>query len=80
MEDIQCYVCNEELRYIYTLAAVWVLTSFDFVRRPVDKHVKRPHHAGDGDDVEGDRAQDLPPLARRHLELLPLRVENNGGR
>lgn len=56
---------------------VWgmVPTSFDFICRPVDEHVERPHHAGDGDDVEGDRAQDLPPLAGRHLELLPLRAD-----
>lgn len=50
-----------------------VLTLSDFLRRPVDEDVERPHHAGDGDDVEGDRAHDLPPLARRHLKLLPLR-------
>lgn len=56
----------------------WVPTSFDFVCRPVDEHVQRPHHAGDGDDVEGDRAHDLPPLARRHLELFPLWVEDVG--
>lgn len=52
------------------------LTLSDFIRRPVDENVERPHHARDGDDVEGDRAHDLPPLARRHLELLPLQ----GGR
>lgn len=50
-----------------------VLTLSDFLRRSVDEHVERPHHAGDGDDVEGDGAHDLPPLARRHLKLLPLR-------
>lgn len=49
-----------------------VLTLSDFLRRSVDEDVERPHHAGDGDDVEGDRAHDLPPLARRHLKLLPL--------
>lgn len=43
------------------------LTLFDFVRRSVDEDVERPHHAGDGDDVEGDRTHDLPSLARRHL-------------
>lgn len=48
------------------------LTLSDFVRRPVNKNVERPHHARDGDDVEGDRAHDLPPLTRCHLELLPL--------
>lgn len=31
-----------------------VLTFFDFVCRSVNENVERPHHAGDGDDVEGD--------------------------
>lgn len=44
-----------------------VLTLFDFFCCSVDENVERPHHAGDGDDVEGDRTHDLPPLARRHL-------------
>lgn len=43
------------------------LTVLDLVRRPVDEDVEGPHHAGDGDDVERDRAHDLPSLARRHL-------------
>lgn len=42
-------------------------TLFDFVRRPVNEHVEWPHHARDGDNMEGDRAHDLTPLARRHL-------------
>lgn len=29
--------------------------------------------------MEGDRANDLPPLAGRHLELLPLWVEERRG-
>lgn len=56
------------------------LTLFDFVRCSVDEDVERPHHAGDGDDVEGDRTHDLPPLARRHLQLLPLRGHTGRGR
>ena len=56
------------------------LTLFDFVRCSVDEDVERPHHAGDGDDVEGDRTHDLPPLARRHLQLLPLRGHKGRGR
>lgn len=58
-----------------------VLTLSDFLRRSVDEDVERPHHAGDGDDVEGDRAHDLPPLARCHLKLLPLqrRAEKRKG-
>lgn len=55
-----------------------VLTLFDFVRCSVDENVERPHHAGDGDDMEGDRTHNLPPLARRHLELLPLRQRARG--
>lgn len=43
------------------------LTLSNFICCSVDENVQRPHHAGDGDDVEGDRAHDLPSLARRHL-------------
>lgn len=45
----------------------FVLTLLDFLCCPVDENVERPDHAGDGDDVEGDRANDLPSFARRHL-------------
>lgn len=49
------------------VSLILALTLSDFICRSVDENVQRPHHAGDGDDVEGDRAHDLPPLARRHL-------------
>lgn len=44
----------------------------DLFCSPLYKNVERPHHTGDGDDVEGDRAGDLPPLHPRHIQLLPL--------
>lgn len=51
----------------------WVeLTLFDLLRRAINQDVERPDHAGDGDDVESDRAHDLSPLAGCHLKLLPL--------
>jgi hypothetical protein len=31
-----------------------------------------PDDAGDGDDVEGDGAEQLPPLDGAHVQLLPL--------
>ena len=43
------------------------LTLSDFLCCSVDENVERPHHAGDGDDMEGDRTHDLPSLTRRHL-------------
>ena len=32
------------------------------LRGPVDEYVQRPHDASDGDHVEGDAAEELPPL------------------
>lgn len=61
--------CGYVISYLYACVceSESVLTFFDFVRCSVDENVERPHHAGDGDDVEGDRTHDLPSLARRHL-------------
>lgn len=52
---------------MFVCASESVLTLSDFVCCSVDEDVQRPYHAGDGDDMEGDRTHDLPSLARRHL-------------
>lgn len=69
MADIQHNTASVTDSYVTACvcASESALTLFDFVCRSVDENVERPHHAGDGDDVEGDRTHDLPPLARRHL-------------
>ena len=39
----------------------------------LNQDVEAPDDAGDGDQVEGDAAAELPPLQGTHVELLPLR-------
>ena len=46
--------------------------NLDFLCGPVDEDVEWPDYAGDGDHVEGDAAEELAPLQRRHVKLLPL--------
>ena len=43
------------------------------VSGPLDEDVEAPDDAGDGHQVEGDAAAELPSLQRTHVELLPLR-------
>lgn len=52
-----------------------VVTLLDLLCRPIDQHIQRPHHTGDGDDVERDGAAYFPSLTRGHLELFPLQAE-----
>lgn len=54
-----------------------VVTLLDFLRCPIYQHIQGPHHTGDSDDVECDRAEYLPPFTRGHLELFPLQTERN---
>ena len=49
-----------------------IKADLDLLGGPVDEDVERPHDARDGDDVERDAAEQLPPLQRRHVQLLPL--------
>ena len=37
-------------------------TDLDLLCGPVDEDVERPHDACDGNHVEGDTAEELPPL------------------
>lgn len=67
MDDIKQHPTTLRQYVCVCVCASVPLTLFDFLRRPVDEDVQRPHHAGDGDDMEGDRTHDLPSLARRHL-------------
>ena len=45
---------------------------FNLVRCSLYEDVEAPDDAGDGHQVEGDAAAQLPPLQRTHVQLLPL--------
>lgn len=40
---------------------------------PLDEDIEAPDDAGDGHQVEGNAAAELPPFQGTHVELLPLR-------
>ena len=42
------------------------------MRGSLYQYVEAPDDAGDGHQVEGDAAAQLPPLQRTHVQLLPL--------
>ena len=42
------------------------------MRGSLYQYVEAPDDAGDGHQVEGDAAAELPPLQRTHVQLLPL--------
>lgn len=55
-----------------------VLPESDLLCRPPDQDVDGPQHAHYRYDVKHHGAEDLPPLALRHVELLPLEEEEGG--
>lgn len=65
---------SEAYRHHHQLCPEWPLelVLIEFLGGAFDENVERPHHAGDGHQVEYHRAHDLPSLTRRHRQLLPL--------
>ena len=54
-----------------------IVALLDLLCRPIYQHVQGPDHAGDGNDVESDRAEDFPPFAGGHLQFLPLQAQTS---
>ena len=48
------------------------ISLLNLVSCPLYQDVEAPDDAGDGHQVEGDVAAQLPPLQRTHVQLLPL--------
>lgn len=71
--DVTGFKPERERRQTLTI----IISLLDLLCRPIYQHVQGPDHAGDGNDVESDGAEDFPPFACGHLQFLPLQSQTN---
>lgn len=71
--DVTGFKPERERRQTLTI----IISLLDLLCCPIYQHVQGPDHAGDGNDMESDRAEDFPPFACGHLQFLPLQSQTN---
>ena len=73
LDDVTGLKPQRERRQTLTI----IVALLDLLCSSIYQHVQGPDHAGDGNDVESDRAEDFPPFAGGHLQFLPLQSQTN---